>query len=298
VREYISDELRDGRPATAVTDENVAAVRELILQKRQVTYEQIRATLGIGMSAIQKILHDHLAIRKLCSRWIPHNLTQAQKEARVKWCKVNLKKYMRGKSKLVYNIVTGDESWIYCYETESKRQSAQWTFEGEERPTEDRKLRSVGKKMIANFFSCTGHVATVAQEERRPVNAEWYTTICLPAVFQNVREKRSRGGIILHQNTASSHKAHRTMDFLDASNVKLMNHPAYSPDLAPCDFYLFPTIKEKLRGLGFNKSDAAVEPYRNLVSELPQNEWMQCFKQWFDRMQKCMDAKGEYFEKQ
>lgn len=212
---------------------------------RRVTYRQIRASLGIGVKTIHKILHDHLAARKLCSRWIPHNLTEAQKEARVKWCKENPKKFRRGKSNMVYNIVTGDESWIYCYEPETKRQSAQGIFQNEERPTKVKRARSVGKKMVASFFSCTGHVATVPLEDRRTVNADWYTSVCLPIVFKEVREKRPRCNIILHQDNASSHTASRTIEFLRASNVKLMDHPPYSPDLAPYDFYLFPSIKER-----------------------------------------------------
>ncbi|KYN35096.1 hypothetical protein ALC56_10566 [Trachymyrmex septentrionalis] len=73
------------------------------------------------MKAIHTILHDHLSVRKLCSRWIPHNLTEAQKQARVKWSKEMLKKFNRGRSNLVYNIVTGDETWIYSYELKSKQ---------------------------------------------------------------------------------------------------------------------------------------------------------------------------------
>ncbi|KYN34026.1 hypothetical protein ALC56_11649, partial [Trachymyrmex septentrionalis] len=69
-----------------------------------------KASLGIDMKVIHTILHDHLSVRKLCSRWIPHNLTEAQKQARVKWNKEMLKKFNRGRSNLIYNIVTEDET--------------------------------------------------------------------------------------------------------------------------------------------------------------------------------------------
>ena len=48
-------------------------------------------------------------------------LGPAQKKARVDWSKKMLQKYDRGASKHVYDIVTGDESWIYTYEPESKQ---------------------------------------------------------------------------------------------------------------------------------------------------------------------------------
>ena len=79
-----------------------------------ITYREIQASLGIDMKAIHTILHDHLSVRKLSySRWIPHNLTEAQKQTRIKWSKEMLKKFNRGRSNLAYNIVTGDETWIF-----------------------------------------------------------------------------------------------------------------------------------------------------------------------------------------
>ena len=120
-RRSLEDEGREGRPKTVVVPENIDAVRELIMQDRHVTYREIEASLGISSTSIHSILHGHLAVKKVCSRWIPHNLTVAQKKARVDWCKEILKKYNRGVSKDVYKIVTGDESWIYAYEPETNK---------------------------------------------------------------------------------------------------------------------------------------------------------------------------------
>ena len=120
-RRSLEDEGREGRPKTVVVPENIDAVRELIMQDRHVTYREIEASLGISSTSIHSILHGHLAVKKVCSRWIPHNLTVAQKKARVDWCKEILKKYNRGVSKDVYKIVTGDESWICAYEPETKQ---------------------------------------------------------------------------------------------------------------------------------------------------------------------------------
>ena len=80
-----------------------------------------------------------------------------------------------------------------------------------------------------------------------------------------------------------------------------MTHPPYSPDfflLAPNDFFLFPKIKGKLRGERFTSAEDAVEAFKNHVLDMPQEEWKNCYDQWFERMQKCIDHHGEYFEKQ
>ncbi|KAG5332079.1 SETMR methyltransferase, partial [Acromyrmex charruanus] len=106
---FLCDEfLCESRPSTSVVATNVDAVSEMIERDRHMTPRDL-ASLGIDMKAIHTILHDHLSVRKLCNHWIPHNLTEAQKQARVKWSKEMLEKFNRGQSNLVYNIITRDE---------------------------------------------------------------------------------------------------------------------------------------------------------------------------------------------
>ena len=121
-------------------------MRQLILEDRHVTYREIETTLGISG------LHEHLIVKKICSRWIPHNLSIAQKEARVDWSKEVLQKYDRGALKHVYDIVTADESWIYAYEPESKQQSTLWVLQDKPNPTEVARIPSTSKKMRSCFF--------------------------------------------------------------------------------------------------------------------------------------------------
>ena len=294
----LADSSREGRPFSAVVPENIDAVRELIMQDRHVTYREIAASLGLGMTSIHSILHQHLAVHKVCSRWIPHNLTIDQKQCRVVWCKEMIEKYNSGTSKSVYNIYTGDESWIYCYEPETKQQSTVWVFQSEPNPTKVVRGRSTSKQMIACFFGINGHVATVSLEQRRSVTSEWYTTICLPEVVSEIRKTNRRRRIILHHDNASSHTAAKTIDYLKAQKVELMSHPPYSPDLAPCDYFLFPHVKNKLRGQRFSAPEEAVTAFKNLVLDVPSWEWKKCYSDWFYRMQKCVELDGEYFEKQ
>ena len=76
-----------------------------------------------------------------------------------------------------------------------------------------------------------------------------------------------------------------------------MSYP-YSSDLAPNDFFLFPYVKNKMRGQSFSTTEEAVDAFRMQVLEIPQAEWQNCFDNWIKRMQKCIDLNGEYFENQ
>ncbi|CAH2011154.1 unnamed protein product [Acanthoscelides obtectus] len=226
---------------------------------RHVTYREIEGSLKIPKTSIQKMLHEELGVRKLVSRWIPHLLTEEQKAAGVD-C-----------------IVSGDESWIYCYEPENKRQSAVWVIQGEEKPTKVIRSRSVSKKMFATFVSKAGHIATIPLNEQRTVTADWYTTICLPKVITELRKINPERRIILHQDNARSHTAQKTRHYLTEENVELLDHPPYSPDLSPNDFFTFPKIKNRLRGQRFQSPEEAVDAFKNGILDLPANEWNKCF---------------------
>jgi histone-lysine N-methyltransferase SETMAR len=296
----LEDKSRSGRPATAVTRRNVERIDQLIKDRRNATYHDMQRTCGIGAAATNRILHQRLGVRKLASRWIPHSLSDEQKKQRVKWCRFMLKTFEEGRSKRVAEIVTGDETWIYSYDPETKQQSTVWVFGSERPPTKVVRDKSTSKKMVAVFFRRKGPVAAIPLKERRTVNAEWYTTVCLPAVFERLKKERPKAGlrrILLHHDNAPAHTASRTITFLDATEVELIGHPPYSPDLAPCDFFLFPELKKRLRGKRFDDPEDAVAEMNDQLKRMPKEAFKECFDKWFERMKKCISVKGDYFEK-
>lgn len=109
-RVSLTDDVREGRPKSAVTQENIDAVRQMIKDDRHVTYWEIQECLGIRMSQIQIILREELGVQKLFSRWIPHLLSDEQKATRVNWCRKTLNKFNGGGSNAVFSVVSGDES--------------------------------------------------------------------------------------------------------------------------------------------------------------------------------------------
>ncbi|CAH1990196.1 unnamed protein product [Acanthoscelides obtectus] len=138
--------------------------------------------------------------------------------------------------------------------------------------------------MVATFVSKAGHIATISLNEQITVTADWYTTICLPKVITELRKINPERRIILRQDNASSHTAQKTRQYLTEENVELLDHPPYSPDLSPDDFFTFPKIKNRLRGQRFQSPEEAVDAFKN--------NWNKCFENWFDRMQMCINLRG------
>ena len=111
-REDVNDHLRSASPRFDPTDENIELVRDVISNDPHSTYDDIIAETFPVSWSIERIIYDCLKMKKIGSRWVSHQLTDEQKQERVKLCRENLAKF-RGNSWQLCDILTGDEIWIY-----------------------------------------------------------------------------------------------------------------------------------------------------------------------------------------
>jgi len=90
------------------------------------------------------------------------------------------------------------------------------------------------------------------------VNQVYYLEV-LKRMREKVRRKRpelfANNSWILHHDNAPAHMALTVREFLATKQINVLEQPAYSPDLAPSDFFLFPKIKEILKGRHFDDTD-------------------------------------------
>jgi histone-lysine N-methyltransferase SETMAR len=103
-------------------------------------------------------------------------------------------------------------------------------------------------------------------------------------------------GAILLQDNATPHRHLDLQNLEQRWGWEVLAHPPYSPDLAPCDYWLFSRVKEHLRGKGFDSEDdiktavtaslkrPTADKYRAEIDRLPR------------RWEKCMDSAGYYIE--
>jgi [histone H3]-lysine36 N-dimethyltransferase SETMAR len=288
---------------TAVTPANINAVDRIITTNPRSTYQEIEQKLGIGSPAIKVILRDKLHMKKLCARWVPHGLTDLQKQARVEFCQNMLKRFKGKHKRGLKNIITGDETWTYSYNPETKRMSMQWTRPNQVQPTKVRRPRSVKKSMLIVFFNYKSIVSRsrlIPGPGRRTVNALSYTKNCLKHLVQKIKEARPNTGtrgILLHHDNASSHTAQLTVKFLKENKLKLLPHAPYSPDLAPCDFFLFPKLKEKLKGKTFANQKELNMAVSRALKVICENGLLHVFDAWLERCKTCIACNGDYFER-
>ena len=76
-----------------------------------------------------------------------------------------------------------------------------------------------------------------------------------------------------------------------------MEHPLYSPDLSPADFWLFGYLTNALAGKHFTEVKGLSSAIYQALASIPDDEWSGAFDSWLDRMQRCIDNEGGYFER-
>ena len=131
-------------------------------------------------------------------------------------------------------LVTCDESWIYSYDPETKRQNSQWKHAGSPRPK-----KAMQSKSTHTLLMIPGMIFMHWVPTGQKVNKEYYVEV-LREFRKRFRRKRSAlfksGQWHFHQDNAPVHNSILVTDYLTNMGIKAVPHPPYSPDLATCDF--------------------------------------------------------------
>lgn len=102
-------------------------------EERRSTIRDIAGTVGMSSSTVLKVIHKDLKMTKIAPRWLPHCLTEAQRESRLILAQQNLRKIEDDRS-VLNRIIACDESWVYSYDPRSKKADMQWKTQDEPRP--------------------------------------------------------------------------------------------------------------------------------------------------------------------
>lgn len=292
----LEDELREGRPVSKTTKENIDLVRRIIDEDPHSSYEDIEEETELSHGTVHKIIHEYLQMQKISSRWVPHELTPEQKSLRVQICKENLKKFQQDTWRLC-DILTGDETWIYYRQIGRKVSNACWKSKDEDPGTVVSRQQSEPKMLFSIFFKSNGPMLVHGVDQGDTVDRFYYIHNCLEPVIKEIKKQRpltGTHGIKLLHDGASIHSAQEVKNFLKQEGVNLMPHPPYSPDLSPCDYWLNGYIKQHLQDKTSAKS--LFSSVSKIVFDIPPKEYKKTFDKLIERMILCIENKGDYFE--
>lgn len=297
-RSSTKDEHRSGRPVEVSTPEIIDKIHDLILSDRRIKVRELVEATGISQGTVVSILHEKLSVKKF-RRDMPRLLSEENKRNHVVDSEVMLALYHRNPVEFLRRYVTVDETWIHYYTPETKRQSSQWIFKGERAPKKAKTVPSAGKVMATVFGDSQGIIFIDYLKKGKTITGAYYASL-LQRLSEEIKEKHphlKKKKILLHQDNARVHTCAFSMAKIVELKMELLQHPAYSPDLAPSDYFLFSNLKKWLGGRRFASNEDVIAQRNEYFAELPKSYFLDGIKILAKRLEKCVKLKGDYVEK-
>ena len=242
----MKDDERCGRSKEVRTPDLIGKIKNFMDKVRCVSIETISAQFDVSVGTVHTIIREELKMQKICTKFLPKVLREDQKE-RCCHDSGEMVELINSDPEVLDALVTCDESWIYCYDSETKRQSSQWKHAGSPRPQKARQSKFTHKLLMLPFFDSTGIIYMHWVPTGQTVNKEYYVEI-LREFRKRFRRKRPAlfklGQWHFPQGNAPVHNSILVTDSLTKMGIKTVPQPPNSPDLAPCNFCFFPKLKE------------------------------------------------------
>ena len=204
------------------------------------TQRQLADQLNVTREAVSMRSKTMGKIQKV-GKWVPREPNERQQENRKTTCEMLLARYKR--KSFLQGIVTGDEKWIYLA------------------PGEPPTNRYGRKTMLCVWWDQKGVIYYELLKPGETVNTERYRQRMID-LNRALREKRPeyrkrQHKVILLRDNVPSHTAKPVKETIEAFSWEILSHAAYSPDLAPSDYYLFASMGHAL-------SDQRFTSYENV----------------------------------
>ena len=188
-----------------------------------------------------------------------------------------------------------NESWIYCYDLETNRQCSHWKHAGSPWPKKARQSKSTQKHLMVPFFDSTCIIYMHWVPTGQTISKEYYVEV-LREFRKRFRRKRpaqfKSGQWHFQQDNAPVLNSILVTDNLTKMGINTVPQPPYSPDLTPCDVWLFP----KLRCCRYETIVEMKEVVTKVIDTLTQENFHGAFGKLLWRYNKCIAAGGDYFE--
>lgn len=281
--ESIEDKPRSGHPQEV----DRQAVLEAIEETPSLTTRMLAEDFDCDQKTIVNMLHELGKIWKK-TRWVPHELTEAQKRKRVNAAQSLLDRQRQ--APFLDQLITGDEKWISFKNPDPQHE---WRSSEEKTSATPKKDFRHKKAMLCVFWSVRGVEYWELLEEGQTVNSNVYCRQ-LDQLNQRLRRRRSRD-VFLDDN-AKPHRSRQTNAKIQELGWQRLDHPPYSPDLAPSDFHLFRSLQHFLKGKRFDDIDEMQESLEEFFDSKDVDFYRRGIEKLPEKWQEVIDVDGEYFD--
>jgi hypothetical protein len=145
----VEDDIRSGETSTSKTTENVDKIRELICKDSRRKIHELAGTTGISCGVCQEILTENLNMHHTAT-FVVRLLTNDQNQWHVN-VSLELQEKAKENPTFISRIITGDETWIYGYDPETKQHLLQWKSPQSPNAKEECQVHRSTKSMLIVF---------------------------------------------------------------------------------------------------------------------------------------------------
>ena len=217
--ESVRDDERCGRSKEVRTPKLIGQIKNFMDKDHHVSLETISAQFDISVGTVHTIIREKLKMRKICMKFVPRVLREERRchDSR------EMVKLINSDATVLDALVTCNESWIYCYDPETKRQSSQWKHADSPRPKKVRQSKSTHKLLMIPFFDRTGMIYMHWVPTGQTVNKEYYVEV-LREFRKRFRQKRpalfKSGQWHFHLDNIPVHNSILVTDYLTKMGIK------------------------------------------------------------------------------
>lgn len=283
----LEDQPRSGRPSDIDNDIFCTLVEE----NPKITTEEIAQRLKIDNSTAFRHLKKLGYISKL-ETWVPHLLTVENKLNRMNVAISLLAR--QNEEPFLNRLVTGDEKWILYNNVRRKRT---WKKAGESANPIAKAGMHPMKVLLCVWWDCRGIIHFELLRRGETITADKYCEQ-LTRLNAAIREKRpvlaNRKGIIFHHDNARPHVAQQTLRKLHELRWECLQHPPYSPDIAPTDYHLFRSLQNSLAGKCLQSEEDVLRHLTIFFDEKSADFFSNGINKLVDRWKTIVDNNGEY----
>lgn len=279
----LKDEPRSGRPSEVDDDR----LRQQVEADPRQNTRLLAETVGCSQTSVVTHLST-MGKKSMLSRWVPHDLTEYDRQRRINACTSLLSRSRR--TDWLHTIVTGDEKWVLHINTSRKRQ---WVDIGSKPEPTPKPGMHPKKVMLSVWWDSQGVIFFQLLPPNTTINAVFYCNQLQQLADQLIIKRPRRSVKFLHDN-ARPHVARVTSQKMQDLGWEVLPHPPYSPDIAPSDYHLFRRLDSHLKGKSFTSDHDVEAELIQFFRSLPSQFYRSGIEKLPDRWRQIIACDGAY----
>lgn len=286
------EEHRGGnRVPQSTKDDQVKKIEAALVETRDWTLLSLATKTSIPATTCWRILHQILGMDKRSAQWVPYELNADQKKMRVIDSAANIKTYNRTKSSLDRTFAI-DETWMPFHRPPEKDQNRRWLRTEERAETVPMPDRYSSKRMVIFAMDFNGICYYEILDQKETVNSDRYLEFLKNLVIHCHINTRRKNWIL--DDNARPHRTRAISEWMDENNFERWKHPAYSPDLSPCDYGCFHQLKRAIGGVPYADVNELKNALDSEIKKGNEDGKYRAVQRLPERWERCVNVKGEY----